>query len=140
MQFYLALPLKLSLSSDTIDYFQELCDYIRTYGRITNLFPDIRHNIKEIKEDIIREHPERRYEKATTGLRTANLVIAELSWPSIDVGYDIGMAHTLGIKCIFIMNQESNLPDRIDGYHKDSCIRYYEQKSIFPRLARIIQK
>lgn len=78
------------------------------------------------------------YNKDKKWIYEADLVIAEATTPSLGVGYEIGLAESLGKKNIVLFRQESEkrLSAMIEGNEKVRCI-YYQK---FEDLEEIFDK
>ena len=70
------------------------------------------------------------YERNTDWLRDADVVIAEVTTPSLDVGYEIGLAesHEKRIICIYREQEDRHLSSMIAG-NRNLSIAQYESVS-----------
>ncbi len=106
--------------------YYELIDYIKLYGEVLtehigNDNTDIDNEIKySTSED---EHV---YIRDTKWIDMCDVLIAEVSIPSLGVGYEIAYAESKGkqVICLYNINSEKSLSYMISGNIKNKVIKY----------------
>ena len=90
-------------------------------------------NLKESRED------RRIYEQDTAWLREADLLIGEVSCPSLGVGYELAYAERYGKPCYLFYNPEkSNLSAMLTGDDYFHIFPYDREEEIYPIIDRIL--
>lgn len=66
------------------------------------------------------------YKRDIEWLESADLIVAEISIPSLGIGYELGIAEKLGKKviCFYDINSEKTLSAMIDGNEHFTVIKY----------------
>ena len=70
-------------------------------------------------------------------LEQSDLIVAEVSVPSLGIGYELGLAESLGKKiiCLYDVNSEKTLSAMIDGNLYFEIIRY-ESNEVWRHICR----
>ncbi|MDD4645314.1 MAG: nucleoside 2-deoxyribosyltransferase [Bacteroidales bacterium] len=92
--------------------YHDLVEYLKTYGRV------LTEHIGRL--DLVDERetpPCQIHERDMTWLKSSDIMIAEVSTPSLGVGYEIGRAVEMGkpILCLYRSNSEKILSGMISG-------------------------
>ena len=72
-------------------------------------------------------------------LESADLMIAEISIPSLGIGYELGIAEKLGKKviCFYDINSEKTLSAMIDGNNHFTVIKYSEIHEVLEYIDKL---
>lgn len=80
------------------------------------------------------------YEQDTEWLRSADMVIAECTCPSLGVGYELGYAEAHGIPVhIFYDKSKANISAMLNGNAGFSIHSYETEEDIFVELDKLLQ-
>lgn len=110
----------------------ELCSYGEVLTEhITDDMPDDRgENISDI--DI--------FERDTRWLRESDIIVAEVTQPSLGVGYEIALGESLGKRIICLFKQKSgNLSAMIKGNRKLEVLEYTSVDELSAKLKQVFQ-
>lgn len=121
-------------------YF-EIIKYLKKYGvvlteHIGNYETNIKNEIRlSNKED---EHV---YLRDKNWLDESDIIIAEVSIPSLGVGYEIGyaLANNKKVICLYNENSEKELSYMISGNRNNIVIRYNELDEVYNKLDKILK-
>ena len=81
------------------------------------------------------------YEQDTGWLKESDLLIGEVSCPSLGVGYELAFAEKLGVPChLFFRNSGRRLSSMIAGDPYFHIYPYDDPEEIFPLLDRILEE
>jgi 2'-deoxynucleoside 5'-phosphate N-hydrolase len=80
------------------------------------------------------------YERDVAWLREADVVIAEVSTPSLGVGYELGLAEALGkrILCLYLKSPDFSLSSMIEGDRNFLCRGYADLEKAFAEIDSFI--
>lgn len=92
--------------------YHDLIEYLKTYGIV------LTEHIGKL--DLVDEReipPCQIHDRDLNWLKTADVVIAEVTTPSLGVGYELGRAVEMGKKilCLYQMNEDKRLSGMISG-------------------------
>lgn len=123
---------------EKIDTYKVLIDELEKYGEVLTkqiADPNTIENEKYQKDEDI-------YNDLENKLISADLVIAEVTIPSLGVGYEIGYADKLGKKIIAIYDESyvTKVSTMIRGNKRITLIPYRDIKEIIENLDNIILK
>ncbi len=106
--------------SDT-KLYRQIIEYLQNYGDV--LTEHIGH---EMIEDGIGQTDRQIYEQDMEWLRESDIVIAEVSTPSLGVGYEIGRAVSMNKKvvCLYRSEVRKNVSAMIKGSSNLECAEY----------------
>ncbi|MBA7569974.1 2'-deoxynucleoside 5'-phosphate N-hydrolase 1 [subsurface metagenome] len=80
------------------------------------------------------------FERDTGWLRESDIIVAEVTQPSLGVGYEIALGESLGIRIICLFKQKSgNLSAMIKGNKKLEVIEYTSVDEIPAILKQVFQ-
>jgi len=109
---------------DDQETYSKIIKYLEKYGKILTEHVGF-INLKETETD------KYIYERDVNWIKEADVLIAEVSTPSLGVGYEIAFAEKLNIPILCLFNQNSNraLSAMITGNNKLKVIKYnnYEE-------------
>ena len=123
---------------EKIDTYKVLIDELEKYGEVLTkqiADPNTIENEKYQKDEDI-------YNDLEKKLISADLVIAEVTIPSLGVGYEIGYADKLGKRIIAIYDENyvTKVSTMIRGNKRITLIPYRDIKEIIENLDNIILK
>lgn len=123
---------------EKIDTYKVLINALEKYGEVLTkqiTDPNTIENEKYQKDEDI-------YNDLENKLISADLVIAEVTIPSLGVGYEIGYADKLGKKIIAIYDESyvTKVSTMIRGNKRITLIPYRDIKEIIENLNNIILK
>jgi nucleoside 2-deoxyribosyltransferase len=118
--------------------------YTKVYRRIIALLSTHGEVISEFMNDNVDKEKEGKkcdsaiYTRTTGSLRNSDLLVAEVSHPSIGVGYEIALAESLGIPVIALFHRgsEHQLSAMVAGNEKISILLY----DTFEELGVLLEK
>ena len=101
--------------------YKIIISQLSTYGKVLtehiaeNKLDDLGETISEISI----------FERDTNWLRESDIIVAEVTQPSLGVGYEIALGESLGKRIICLFNQKSgNLSAMITGNRKLEVLEY----------------
>ncbi len=82
------------------------------------------------------------YIRDTKWLDECDIIIAEVSVPSLGVGYEISYAEKLNKKvvCLYDINSDKKLSYMIDGNKTNTIIKYNNKKELKKELTKILKE
>lgn len=95
------------------DMYMSMLDHLRTYGTVlTEHVADV--NLTDAGESLTEEQI---FSRDVAWIHEADVIVAEVSTPSLGVGYEIGIAETLGKKilCLYRPQEGKSLSAMIRG-------------------------
>ncbi|ADO82034.1 nucleoside 2-deoxyribosyltransferase [Ilyobacter polytropus] len=95
---------------ENMEIYAELIEFLSNYGTVLTEhvgYKDLEETMESEKSDFAI------YDQDIAWLRECDLVVAEVSQPSIGVGYEIGIAESLGKKILCLYNEEA--PKRLSA-------------------------
>lgn len=119
------------------EYF-ELIKYINQYGKV--LTEHVGNVDVDVKSDILysNKKDEHVYIRDTKWIDECDIVIAEVSIPSLGVGYELGYAESKGKKiiCLYDNNALKSLSFMISGNCKNKIISYNNLEEVKEELKK----
>ncbi len=121
-----------------IDIYKKLIDKLENYGEVLTkqiADPKAIENEKYQKDEDI-------YKDLENKLESADIIIAEVSVPSIGVGYEIGYASKLHKKIVAIYDENylDKVTTMVRGNKEIRIIPYKDIKEILDRIEEILEK
>ena len=108
---------------DNAQIYENIIEYLNKIGQVLtehvgNLDLD-RKGEKNGKDTTI-------YERDIEWLKSADVIVAEVTTPSLGVGYELGIAEKLGkpILCLYNLNEDKRLSAMIKGNKQFICLEY----------------
>ena len=99
-----------------VNKLQEIGNVLTTHVADTNLSNKGENNLslKEI------------YDRDVEWLKSSELIVAEISIPSLGIGYELGLAESLGKKviCLYDINSDKTLSAMIGGNDNFEIVKY----------------
>ncbi len=107
---------------------------LKTYGTV--LTEHIGEADVEEKEVQVQKSDIDIYTEDMSWLRESDVIVAEVTVPSIGVGYEIGQAHALGksVLCLFRENASKRISAMVSGNKDVTIITYTDTNDLFAQL------
>ncbi len=116
--------------------YKEIINFLEKYGPVlTKHLGDINLNITG--EDLGASEI---YKRDINWLEEADLVIADVSIPSLGVGYELAYAEKLVKKIICLYENESNVSAMIKGNSNFFLIPYANLNDLFVKIAEVFEE
>lgn len=114
--------------------YLELIDYLANFGEV--LTKDIWNEDLTNQENV----EEYLYKRHKIWLDAADIIIAEISIPSLGVGYELGYfeAKTKPIICLYDENSKKGLSSMISGNEKNYLIKYKNLEEVKEKLKKML--
>ena len=121
---------------DYVREYEAIVSELRTYGEVLtehiagDKLDDRGENISDT--DI--------FERDTGWLRESDMIVAEVTQPSLGVGYEIALGESLGKRIICLFKQKSgNLSAMIKGNRKLEVLEYTSVDELSAKLKQVFQ-
>ena len=114
---------------DDANLYLEIINHLKKYGEVlTEHVGD--DSISSGGENVMNDRDI--HDRDMDWLKSSDIVIAEVTNPSLGVGYEIGRAihHNKKIICLFRKNPQNRLSAMISGSNKLTCIRYSDLSNL----------
>jgi 2'-deoxynucleoside 5'-phosphate N-hydrolase len=95
----------MTLNHSKADFYAELIDYLEKYGLVLNKFVGDK-NYLEYSPDYV-------YNRDTTNLDNADILIADLTYPSLGVGFELGYFSKYHKPMLFLSEKTEILPSSL---------------------------
>ena len=115
---------------EKIDTFIQVGELLEKYGTILDkhvLDPNLSSQGENIPLDEI-------YKRDMDWIKEADIVVAEVSTPSLGVGYEIAYAESLGKLIICLCDAKANLSAMIGGNENLDLIKYIDNDDLLYKL------
>lgn len=85
--------------------------------------------------------PKEIYDRDIVWLKSSELIVAEVSVPSLGIGYELGLAESLGKKiiCLYDVNSNKTLSAMIEGNKNFEIVKYNNIEEVLEYLDRLKQ-
>lgn len=85
--------------------------------------------------------PKEIYDRDVVRLKSSELIVAEVSVPSLGIGYELGLAESLGKKiiCLYDVNSNKTLSAMIEGNKNFEIVKYNNIEEVLEYLDRLKQ-
>lgn len=85
--------------------------------------------------------PKEIYDRDVVWLKSSDLIVAEVSVPSLGIGYELGLAESLGKKiiCLYDVNSNKTLSAMIEGNKNFEIVKYNNIEEVLEYLDRLKQ-
>ncbi|NLL01772.1 MAG: nucleoside 2-deoxyribosyltransferase [Mollicutes bacterium] len=124
----------ITIGNDKYEDYIDLIDFLSDYGEI------LTKNIWNEDLSHVNNYEEKIYQRHKKWMDEADLIIADISLPSIGVGYELSYfeAHNKPSICLYDENSPKRLNCMIAGnkYHK--IIKYKDLKEVKEKLKEIL--
>lgn len=83
--------------------------------------------------------PKEIYDRDVVWLKSSELIVAEVSVPSLGIGYELGLAESLGKKiiCLYDVNSNKTLSAMIEGNKNFEIVKYNNIEEVLEYLDRL---
>lgn len=112
-----------------VNKLQEIGNVLTTHVADTNLSNKGENNLslKEI------------YDRDVEWLKSSELIVAEISIPSLGIGYELGLAESLGKKviCLYDINADKTLSAMIGGNDNFEIVKYNSIDEVLEYLEKL---
>ena len=128
MKFYFAGSIRSG--RDNLDVYIKINEILERYGEVLD-----KHvaspNVFELEKN---KSFEEIYIRDTNWIKECDMLVAEVSTPSLGVGYEISFAQSLGKKIICIYNENINVSAMIRGNNYIEFISYKDTSDLINKL------
>lgn len=128
MKFYFAGAIRGG--RERIDIYIKINKLLEKYGKILDKHVSNLH-VNEIEKDFSLSEI---YERDINWIRECDILIAEVSTPSLGVGYEISYAENLGKRIICLYDDEVNISAMIGGNKNFELIKYKNSNELLSKL------
>ena len=118
---------------DMAQTYEKILTYLQKYGTI--LDPHVGDSKLSVAGEMLEAAAI--YQRDMTWLKECDYVFAEVSTPSLGVGYEIATALNLGKKVICLFQKDTNLSAMLQGNAQLTLISYENLEDIEHNLAKI---
>ena len=128
MKFYFAGAIRSG--RERIDIYIKINKLLEEYGEILDTHvanPNVNQMEKSFSFNEI-------YERDINWIKECDIVVAEVSTPSLGVGYEISYAENLGKRIICLCDNEINISAMIGGNKNLELIRYKNSDELLSQL------
>ena len=116
--------------------YKKIISQLSIYGQV--LTEHIGQNNLESSGEDISENTI--FERDTKWLRESDIIVAEVTQPSLGVGYEIALGESLGKRIVCLFKQQSgNLSAMIKGNRKLEVLEYKSVNEIPAKLKQVFQ-
>jgi len=121
---------------DYASEYKVIISQLSTYGKVLT---------EHIADDMLDDQGENIsetaiFERDTGWLRESDIIIAEVTQPSLGVGYEIALGESLGKRIICLFKQKSgNLSAMIKGNRKLEVLEYSSVDELSAKLKKVFQ-
>ena len=116
--------------------YKKIISQLSIYGQV--LTEHIGENNLESSGENISENTI--FERDTKWLRESDIIVAEVTQPSLGVGYEIALGESLGKRIVCLFKQQSgNLSAMIKGNRKLEVLEYESVNEIPAKLKQVFQ-
>jgi len=116
--------------------YKKIISQLSTYGQV--LTEHIAENKLDDQGEDISETDI--FERDTEWLRESDIIVAEVTQPSLGVGYEIALGESLGKRIVCLFKQQSgNLSAMIKGNRKLEVLEYISIDELSTKLNQIFQ-
>ena len=128
MKFYFAGSIKGG--REKLDVFIKINELLAKYGEVLD-----KHvadpNVFELEKDVSQEE---RYERDIKWIAESDMLVAEVSTPSLGVGYEISYAERLGKRVICVYDENIQISAMISGNKNCELISYKNVDDLLSQL------
>ena len=112
-----------------VNKLQEIGNVLTTHVADTNLSNKGENNLS--LKDI--------YDRDVEWLKSSEIIVAEISIPSLGIGYELGLAESLGKKviCLYDINSDKTLSAMIGGNDNFEIVKYNSIDEVLEYLEKL---
>ncbi len=115
---------------EKVDVFIHINELLEKYGEVLDKHV-ANPNVNKLEENFSLEE---RYLRDLKWINECDMVIAEVSTPSLGVGYEVSYAVSLGKKVIALCDEKANISAMIGGNNKIDLIMYKDVEELLSKL------
>ena len=134
MKFYFAGAIRGG--REKIDTFIKINDLLEKYGIVLDKHV-ANPNVQKMEEKFSLEQI---YERDINWINECDLVVAEVSTPSLGVGYEIAYAENINKNVICVYDKNSNVSAMIKGNNNIELIEYKDYEELIKKLETILSR
>lgn len=122
--------------------YKKLIEYLNQFGTVLDEHVGKEKPIVENEIKYAEEEAEHVYIRDTKWLEECDVVIAEVSVPSLGVGYEISYAERLKKKiiCLYDIYSDKKLSYMISGNKRNSIIKYSNIEDLKEKLIKLLEE
>lgn len=128
MKFYFAGAIRAG--SEKLDIYIKINELLEKYGEILDKHV-AKHNVNKIENN---KSLEEIYRRDITWIKECDVLVAEVSIPSLGVGYEVSYAENLGKRIICIYDTSVNISAMIGGNKYLELIKYEDSDDLISKL------
>ena len=128
MKFYFAGAIRGG--REKLDVFIKINELLNNYGEVLDKHV-ANPNVFELEKDLTLEE---RYTRDIKWIKECDILVAEVSTPSLGVGYEISYAESLGKRIICVYDKNIKISAMIGGNNHLELIEYYDINDLLTKL------
>ncbi|MBU1890518.1 nucleoside 2-deoxyribosyltransferase [Patescibacteria group bacterium] len=120
------------------EWYQDIIGHLKNYGQVLTAQigdADLIHRESKLEDKNI-------YDALIVKIKKADLLIAEVSTPSLGVGYEVAYAERIGkpVLCLFRNGKGRQLSAMINGNHNVDLVRYDKLKDVLEAIDEFFEE
>ena len=134
MKFYFAGAIRSG--RDNLDIYIKINELLEKYGEVLDKHvanPNVNNMEKNNSLETI-------YKRDIRWIEECDMVVAEVSKPSLGVGYEISYAENLGKRVICVYDEKINISAMIGGNDYLELIKYKNKEDLIKQLKEKLEK
>ena len=128
MKFYFAGAIRGG--REKLDVFIKINELLNNYGEVLDKHV-ANPNVFELEKDLTLEE---RYTRDIKWIKECDILVAEVSTPSLGVGYEISYAESLGKRIICVYDKNIKISAMIGGNNHLELIEYSDINDLLTKL------
>ena len=128
MKFYFAGAIRGG--REKLDVFIKINELLNNYGEVLDKHV-ANPNVFELEKDLTLEE---RYTRDIKWIKECDILVAEVSTPSLGVGYEISYAESLGKRIICVYDKDIKISAMIGGNNHLELIEYSDINDLLTKL------
>ena len=128
MKFYFAGAIRGG--REKLDVFIKINELLNNHGEVLDKHV-ANPNVFELEKDLTLEE---RYTRDIKWIKECDILVAEVSTPSLGVGYEISYAESLGKRIICVYDKNIKISAMIGGNNHLELIEYYDINDLLTKL------
>lgn len=128
MKFYFAGAIRGG--REKLDVFIKINELLNNYGEVLDKHV-ANPNVFELEKDLTLEE---RYTRDIEWIKECDILVAEVSTPSLGVGYEISYAESLGKRIICVYDKDIKISAMIGGNNHLELIEYFDINDLLTKL------
>ena len=132
MKFYFAGAIRGG--REKLDVFIKINELLNNHGEVLDKHV-ANPNVFELEKDLTLEE---RYTRDIEWIKECDILVAEVSTPSLGVGYEISYAESLGKRIICVYDKDIKISAMIGGNNHLELIEYSDINDLLTKLEKVI--